>query len=310
MWPMRLEPTSALVADLAPHEAAIARSVLYAALFDYPLRLSQLRQTLIGSRQTPSDILASIRDSPALASVVEHRDGFFFPAGRHDLVAVRHRREIRSRAFLARHTLLLRAIGSLPFVRMVALSGSIAHFNLQAGGDLDLFIVTRGRRVWATTVIVILLSKLLRRRSTLCANLVVADTSLAFSPADLFTASQIVGLRPVTGGDVMHRVLAANSCVREHFPNFHVPPPARPSPVRQARRLVRHAVEAVLTPGYAMLERICRWTYRAYLRRRARTWSSPEQVVLGDEVLKLHTRSHRQAVLQRFGDVVNGTAEH
>jgi len=29
---------------------------------------------------------------------------------------------------------------------MVALSGSVAHLNLEGSGDLDLFIVTRGRR--------------------------------------------------------------------------------------------------------------------------------------------------------------------
>ncbi len=52
-------------AGLTPAEESIARSVLYAALFDYPLTLAQLRQTLIGSRQTASEIIATYVASAA-----------------------------------------------------------------------------------------------------------------------------------------------------------------------------------------------------------------------------------------------------
>ena len=85
---------------------------------------------------------------------------------------------------------------------MVALSGSVAHLNLEGSGDLDLFIVTRGRRVWSVTVAVILLAKLLGRRRTLCANYVLSDTQLQMDQQDLFTASQIIHLKPLVGGEV------------------------------------------------------------------------------------------------------------
>ena len=74
---------------------------------------------------------------------------------------------------------------------MVALSGSIAHLNLETGGDLDMFLVTRGARVWSTAVMVVVVAKLLHRRATLCANFVVAESALAFDQQDLFTASQV-----------------------------------------------------------------------------------------------------------------------
>ena len=44
-----------------------------------------------------------------------------------------------------------------------------------------------------------MVAKLLRRRATLCANFVVAETALAFDQKDLFTASQVINLRPLTG---------------------------------------------------------------------------------------------------------------
>ena len=290
---------------LSPPEQAIARSVLYAALFDYPLTLSQLRRTLIESRQTPSEIVGSVWKSAALGAVVEFRDGFFFPAGRSELIETRRSRERRSRAFLSEHRPLLRLIALIPYVSLVALSGSVAHFNLEAGGDLDLFIVTRGRHVWTTAVTVVMLAKLLRRRRTLCANYIVSDDALAFAPADLFTANQIIGLKPIAGSEVFRALLEANPFVRTIYPNFHAPDCADlPLRIPGVVRLVKSAAETAFAAPAWFAEHACRAAYRCYLRGRARRWSSPEQVVLGDRVLKLHTNSHRTAVLSQFDAVV------
>lgn len=291
--------------ELDPAEAAIARSVFYAALFDYPLTLAQLRQTLVDIRLTPSEILSVVRSSAPLAAHIESRNGYFFPVGASELVDVRRHRERRSRTFLAAHRPLVRLIAALPYVRMIGLSGSIAHLNLEHGGDLDLFIVTRGRHVWTTAVAVIVLARLLGRRRTLCANFIVADSNLSFEPQDFFTASQIVGMRPVTGHETFRAILDANPFVRRLFPNY-AGPARGPVVVHQGRvlRAVRRAVEAIGAPVAAVAEWCCRRAYGAYLRRRASTWQSPEQVELAPDRLKLHTRSHRREILDRFDEAV------
>ncbi len=288
-------------AGLSAQEIAIARSVIYASLFDYPLTLAQLRQTLIESIQTPSQVLATYNASDTLKEAVEFRDGFFFPKGRWDLVDERRRREARSRTFLDRHRLLLRMVCALPYVRMVALSGSIAHLNLEGSGDLDLFIVTRGRRVWSVTVAVLILSKLLRRRRVVCANFVVADSRLVLEQQDLFTASQVIHLKPLVGRDVFRQLLDANPFVFRFYPNFHAADAAS-LPFRPSRWLggLKRSLETVLAPLAPLAELICRTAYRSHLGRRAATWRSPEQVRLQADCLKLHTQSHRQSVLDRF----------
>lgn len=303
--PLRAEADTA--PPLSPSEEAIVRSVLYAAVFDYPLTLSQLRHTLIGSAQAPSEITAALRHSAALATLIETRDGFIFPAGRADLIDVRRRREQRSRAFLADHGPLLRLIAALPYVRLLGLSGSVAHLNMDNGGDLDIFIVTRGARVWSTAVAVILLAKALGKRRTLCANFIVADTALAFDQPDLFSANQVINLKPLVDDGTYRRLVDANPFVRGFYPNFHAPAPA-PLRLRQpaAFRVGKRLAEAICWLPSALAERCCRLAYRAYLRRRSATWSSPDQVVLGDTVLKLHTRSHRATVISRFNSAVDG----
>ena len=296
-------------------EIAIARTVVYASLFDYPLTLEQLHYSLIESDQTRAEILAVYEGSALLQDIVEHRDGLFFPVGRGDLIAERRRREARSDAFLARHRLTLRLICALPFTRLVALSGSIAHRNLEPNGDLDLFIVTRGARVWTVTVMLLVLTKLLRRRRAICANFVVADTHLAIEQQDLFTANQVIHLRPLAGSALIDRFRAANPFVTAYYPNSGTTgrgraqaPFAAPAPVDVDSRglgLIRRLLEAVLLVPALLAEPLCRRAYAWHLRRRAGSWRSPDQVRLQSDYLKLHTHSHRHAVLDRFQTTVD-----
>src|SRR5436190_3243265 len=165
---------------LPARDLAILRSVIYAGLFDYPLTVGEVQRTLVECDGSAADVLAAYGRSRMLREVVEYDDGFFFPAGRADLVAERRRREARSVAFLDRHRRVLATICRLPYVRMAALSGSIAHLNLEDGGDLDLFIVTRGHHVWTVTLAILVLTKLLGCRREICANFIVSDSELAF----------------------------------------------------------------------------------------------------------------------------------
>ena len=292
---------------MTSRELAIARSVIYASLFDYPLTLAQLHHSLIESDQSVEEILAVYDGSARLQSIVHHRDGFFFPAGRADLVAERRRREARSRRFLHQHDTLLRLLCAIPYTRLVALSGSVAHLNLEPDGDLDLFIVTRGRRVWTVTVALLLLTKLLRRRRIVCANFVLADSHLVLEPQDLFTANQLLHLKPLIGAEVMQAFLAANPFVARFYPNAQAQRPEA-SLLRGLSRgvvAVKSLLEIVLRPPAPLIEAACRRLYAWHLRRRSSSWRSPDQVRLQSDYLKLHTQSHRHTVLDRFDAAVD-----
>ena len=287
---------------MTTRELAIARSVIYASLFDYPLTLDQLHHTLIDSEQTRPEILAVYDGSEMLQHIVEYRDGFFFPAGRSDLVAERARREARSREFLRRHERLLRLICALPFTRLVALSGSVAHLNLEPDGDLDLFVITRGQRVWTVTVALLVLAKLLHRRRVVCANFVLADSHLTLDQQDLFAANQAIHLRPLVGAAVLERFLAANRFVTRIYPNASAAatPPARVDVGGRGLAALKGALEVALALPSPLIEGVCRRLYAWHLGRRASSWRSPDQVRLRSDYLKLHTQSHRRRVLERF----------
>ena len=280
-------------------ELAVLRSVVYASLFDYPLEPAQLEASLIGVAADQVAIDRWWRESDLLQATIEYRDGLYFPAGRSDLVRTRSRREGVSRELLDRDRRILSFVANMPFVRMVALSGSLAHLNAEGSADLDLFVITAPHRVWSVTVATLVLAKLLGWRKRLCMNYVVSEQALTIEPPDLFSANQIVHLRPLGGTGVFARFLEANPFVKSFYPNFEGP---EASSAGTAGLQARNALlERVLSLGIAQAaERVARSLYGWHLRRHSATWTSSDQVKLEPECLKLHTSSHRASTLARF----------
>ncbi len=292
----------------SPAELAILRTVLYSSLFEYPLTLEELRRTLLESVQTDVDILRTYEGSARLRDLVELREGLFFPRGCGGWIARRRQREIRSLAFLQRHQRFLRLLCACPFVRLVALSGSVAALNVDPRADLDLFVITRGPRVWMVTLGAIVLARLLRRRRVVCLNFVLSDDQLVLEQQDMFAANQIIQLRPLVE-DGYREFLAANPFVTRFYPNFDPAASRGPIPVRLSPmiRRLKSAAEILLERPSRWLEEASRAVYGRHLRRRAASWASPEQVRLQSACLKLHTRSHRHSILERFEAVCRVT---
>src|SRR6185503_3377635 len=111
-----------------------------------------------------SAILRTYRASVRLAGLVEYREGFFFPRGSGAWIQERRRRREFSLSLLERNRWMLKVICAIPFVRLVALSGSVAALNADPKADLDLFLVTKGGHAWSVTLAVVLLARLARRR--------------------------------------------------------------------------------------------------------------------------------------------------
>lgn len=278
---------------------AVLEAVTYAALFDYPLTLSQVRETL----RLPADldeIASRLQTSSWLRAVVTHRGGLVYPAGRDDLPGVRRRREALTLPRLRNDAPAIAFVANLPFVRAVAISGSLAHLNADDGaaaGDLDLFVITAPRRVWMVTVVALAVAHLRGWRRRLCLNYVVSDDALSVPAPDLFTANQIAHLRPLAGEATYRRFLEANPFVGAHYPNFV---PRGIEAALPVRGVANRLLAAALTVTAPLLEPLSRAVYGWHLQRRSARWATRDGVRLDAHCLKLHTSSHRTAVLARY----------
>lgn len=281
--------------DAADLDGAIWRTIAYAGLFQYPLTVSELRLRLMDMPAAAAEIAARLH-GPRLRSLVTHHDGFVMRAGCESWVGLRHLRSARSAALLAGHSRALRAIARTPFVRMVALSGACAHGNA-ADDDVDVFLITRPARAWTVMLLLMVASKLAGLRRSLCVNYVLAEDGMALPERDRFTASELVGLKPLAGRDTYRRFVRANAWAAPLHPNFFESYERESEGIETCAGSASERLLDVM--GADLFERAARAILEPYLRRRV----CGDGVLLTADRLKLHGRDHRPSVTRAFDEL-------
>ncbi len=274
-------------------EAAIQKTIEYAKLFQYPLMPDELRERLFEVR------VDKVTFTQAVRSLRIEPDSH--------LLQVRDQREKISDAAIHSALPRLKTLAAIPFVRMIAFSGSTAHRNMTPDEDVDLFIVVEDGKLWAVFLAAMLWSKLKGLRKQLCMNYLITDAALPLFEHDVFTAQQVASLKPVYGKSVYDEFLAANPFVWLCFPNFE---PARH---RDCYREIRSGkFKQVLEWAFGfgpvqIVERLSRFVLRRYFSGKE---TEESELVLDARRLKLHLRGHKQAVLNASPGSFAGTANH
>ncbi|MCC6298160.1 MAG: hypothetical protein IT314_02595 [Anaerolineales bacterium] len=199
-----------------PLGRAILEALAYSDIFDHPLRFDELHRYLPVSAEENELSLAL----SSLNGQVNQLGEFYFLSGREEIVEIRKQRVARSKKLLPFALRYGRILGSLPFIRMVALTGSLAVLNLSKNADFDYMLVTAKGRVWTARAFALLFNRLIRPFGhTICPNLIVSESALEWPLHDLYSARELVQMIPIAGMDVYRRVMDVNAWAREFLPN-------------------------------------------------------------------------------------------
>jgi len=276
---------------------AILATVVYADLFDAPISVEEVARTALGAKLSVADVRARVA-APPLADHLTDTGGILTLRGREDLVARREDGVRRTAELLDRHHKVIGALASLPFVRMLALSGGTAHKNARGGDDIDLFVVATAGRAYTAYTMLFLASTLTRRRGIVCPNYLVDENHLRIAyHHDLFTAHQAISLVPIAGLDTFDAFVRANEAwVRTFYPAYLPRPPGTTLSPSPWQRLVERVMS---WPVGDELERLLSVGWRFHLGRRAASAPRPD-LVLDPGILKLHLSDHRRRVLESF----------
>jgi hypothetical protein len=269
-------------------ERAVLRTVVYAGLFEAPLSLERLHRLLMDVPMTAGEVRAAL-GRPFLRQRVEVAEGHVFPRGRRAWLRAAAFRRAGTRVLLDAHREVLERIASFPFVRLVALSGGCAHDNAR-DADVDVFLVVRRGRAWTVCLALMVLSKLLGKRRTLCLNYVLDEDALALPERDLFTASELVGVRPLAGPDAYRAFLQANRWAAACHPNFFAGGPPCPEGLPPAGG-PRWRERVLDLCGASLAERAAHALLAGWLRLRWRG-RDVSGVILARHRIKLHTLDH------------------
>ena len=196
-------------------ENAILKTLAYSDIFDYPLTAEELHRFLVMPAEKDD-----VEQSVAKMKNISMNNGYYFLKNRHEIVGLRRNREAISAEVFKRAMFYGHILGTLPFIRIVALTGSLAVLNLSKNPDMDYMLIARQGRVWTARAFAILLAKIASLfGDTICPNLIVSEQALELPVHDLYSARELSQMIPIIGNDFYRRLWEANLWVKDILPN-------------------------------------------------------------------------------------------
>jgi hypothetical protein len=283
---------------------AILRTILYADVFDFPLTAHEIHHYLIHDGPVPLDVVQStLQGSRLLANTLTECDGFYALANRSELINLRRARRDYVKRMWPRARRYARWLASLPYVRMVALTGALAVHNPLENDDYDYMLVVKPGRVWLARAFAIVLVRVCRLYGdVLCPNYVTSENALAQKWQNLFLAHELAQMVPLYGIDLYWRARRDNIWSEELLPNALEPlqpePELTPGTVGSA---IKRTLEFVLNgPIGNWLEN---WESRRKLKRFAGQMKGTNSAAqIDSEQVKGHFDDHGHPVLRAYHD--------
>ncbi len=281
-------------------EWAILQTIAYADIFDYPITQRELHRYLIGLAVSEAELTAVLAAGHLHRRYIAECEGFFSLAGREANVHIRRGRTPLADQLwpIARH--YGRVIGGLPFVRMVAVTGSLAVDNVTDAGDIDYLIVTEPGRLWLARLFVIGLVRWAARDGvTLCPNYFISENALVIKERNLFAAREIAQMVPVSGFTVYDEMRRRNAWTDDYFPNAALcPPDCTPADEPPPPPLSKRITEVMLrTPPGGWLDS---WEMNRKIRKLTREQDRLAEADFAPDWCKGHFEGHMRRVMTAF----------
>jgi hypothetical protein len=201
---------------------AIRRTIAYADRFNQAARAADIVRYLDVPAQADEvlRVLARQTGTHWLA-----RDGLFCLPARAALLALTQQRQrIAQRQWhdAMRWGLVM---AHAPFVRMIAVTGSLAMDNANEGDDIDYLVVTAHGRVWLTRLWLVTLVRLARCMGVeLCPNYILSENALVVHESTFFYARELAQMIPLWGAEFYEQTMALNAWLLNYLPAATTPP--------------------------------------------------------------------------------------
>lgn len=212
-------------------EKAILRTLVYADIFDYPLKIQEIHKWLIGRKATLRQIEKALRGLNQESRISSHGK-YYFLRKREGLVIQRNHREKQSVRYFRKAKLLSQILKVVPWIKLVGISGGLALQNASKKDDIDLFIITNKNRLWISRLLALGLLTLTGQRrkvgekgrkiaGKLCLNILLEEDRLEQQNKDIFVAHEVLQMKVLWQREGIYaEYLEDNSWAFKFLPNW------------------------------------------------------------------------------------------
>lgn len=206
--------------DLSGIKENILETLAYFDLFDYPL--SKAETFLFLKTKYRYEAFDEALQSLLNNGFIHQFDKFYTLRNDHYLVVRRSEGNKKAADMIK----IAEKVGGLlirfPFVRGVAISGSLSKNYADDNSDIDLFIITAKNKLWIARTIMHCFKKLtflINKEHLFCMNYYIDEAQLEIAEKNVYTAIEVATLMPLQGDTVFERFYSSNTWIRQYLPN-------------------------------------------------------------------------------------------
>ena len=196
----------------------ILKVLAYFDVFNYPLNAEEISSFYFDLNESSFE--------NAVNTLVEEKiifklDGFYSLQNDQSLITRRLKGNNFAQKQMATAAKAAAILSRFPYVRGLAISGSLSKNFSDEKADVDFFIITAPNRLWIARTIMHLFKKLsfiAGRQNWFCMNYYVDEAMLEIPEKNIFTAMEIVTLIPMYGQNILPLFYNKNEWTKNYFP--------------------------------------------------------------------------------------------
>ena len=198
----------------------ILATLAYFDLFNYPL--TRVEIYLFLQNKYEYDFFDGALESLLLSGDIFLFDKFYTLHNDHYLVVRRLTGNKKADELIKIALRVGELLIRFPYVRGIAISGSLSKNYADEKSDIDLFIITAKNRLWIARTLMHCLKKLtflVKKEDYFCMNYYIDEQQLEILEKNIYTAIEVGTLIPLQGDTVLEKFYAANTWTRTYLPN-------------------------------------------------------------------------------------------
>jgi predicted nucleotidyltransferase len=198
----------------------ILATLSYFDIFDYPLTQTEIAQFL-KSLYTQEEFIEDLNQL-TIENWIYKFDEFYMLQDNYSLVQRRRKGNIKAKAMLKTAEKIAGFLSGFPFVKGVAISGSLSKNFADENSDIDFFIITEKNKLWLARTFMHCFKKLailLRKQDWFCMNYYVDEEMLLIKEKNIYTATEIATLLPLRGINTFDEFFKSNIWSKNFLPN-------------------------------------------------------------------------------------------
>ncbi|HTE00455.1 MAG TPA: nucleotidyltransferase domain-containing protein [Mucilaginibacter sp.] len=198
----------------------ILAALAYFDLFNYPLTIDEV-YLYLPAKCDAEEFDYGLR-SLVIDRLIYKFDKFYTLKNDYFLINRRVEGNTKAAALIGTAKKVSDLLIRFPYVRGIAISGSLSKNFADEDSDIDLFVITAKNRLWIARTLMHCLKKLtflVNKQHYFCMNYYIDEQELQIHEKNIYTAIEIATLMPLHGDNVFEHFYNANAWTRNYLPN-------------------------------------------------------------------------------------------